>query len=152
MSLLAPEALGFGALGWLVTLAVAPAHAVIAAIGSFVFGAWWGREKQLAREIEKIERKIGDHIRSLTRPALDLLNGIRSGHERLERHVADRWAVFEKDVRTQLSMAGNPLSVEERTGLDKLEADLRGARRRLEFVAEEIRWTPGGPQRVASVS
>ncbi len=149
VNLLAPEALGFGALGWLVTLAFAPAHALAAALGSFLVGAWWGREKQLAREIEKVERKIGDHIRSLVKPERDLLKGIRSGHERLDRHVADRWAVFKKDVRDQLAAAGTQLSEEERSRLDRLEAELLAAHRRLEFVAEEIRWTPG-PQRLAS--
>lgn len=142
VSLLAPEALGFGALGWLVTLAFAPAYALAGAIGSFFFGAWWGREKQLVREIEKVERKISDHIRSLVNPARDLLKGIRSGHGRLDRHIADRWAVFEKDVRAQLSAAGTELSQDERNGLGKLDAELLAARRRLEFVAEEIRWTP----------
>jgi len=148
VNLLAPEALGFGALGGVVTLVLAPAYALAGALGSFLLGAWLGREKQVAREIEKVEGKIRDHIRSLVMPARDLLKGILSGHERLDRHVADRWAVFEKDARNQLSAVGTTLSGVESGRLDKLEADLLAAHRRLEFVADEIR-TPG-PQRAAS--
>jgi GTP-binding protein EngB required for normal cell division len=143
VSLLAPEAFGFGALGGLATLIVAPAWALAAAVASFLFGAWCGHEQQLSREIAKIEGKIRDHLRGLKTPVRDFVRGIESGYERLERHVVDRWAVFEKDVLGQLGAVGIPLAPVEREQLEALEARLSAARTRLSLVADEIRWSPG---------
>jgi GTPase Era involved in 16S rRNA processing len=145
VDLLAPEALGFGALGWLFTMAVAPAYALAGTIASLVFGAWLGREKQLSREIAKVEKKLSAHIRSLESPARELLKGITSAYRRVARHVDDRWAVFEKDAQDQLSRAGRALGEAERSHLDRLEEGLHAARRRLDLVGEEIRWTPSRP-------
>lgn len=139
---LPPEAFRFGALGGLFAMAFAPAYAVVATIGSLVLGAWLGEKGKLEREISKVEKTIRQHIRSLERATTELLAGINLAHNRILRHVADRWAVFEKDVRDQLAMAGKPLMVVEGVRLNALEDGLKEARLILQSVGEDIRWTP----------
>jgi GTP-binding protein EngB required for normal cell division len=140
---LAPEAWGFGALGALLTYAVAPAYAFLAGIGSFFFGAWLGKEKQRAVEIAKIEGRVRSHMDEyLAEPAEDFLRAIRAAYGRLDRYVQDRWSVFKKDAQNQLAAAGSPLTPEEAQRVARLEHDLASARRALEAVVEEIRWMP----------
>jgi hypothetical protein len=143
MDLLPPEALGFGAVAGFLTWLVAPGYAVAAAFGSFLWGALVGKRRQRARAIAAVEKKLRTHINgSVATPARSLLAGLESGFVRVRRYVADRWAVFEKEVLRQLSAAGSPLSADEATRAENVAARLTAARLRLERVEQEIRWTP----------
>ena len=140
---LAPEAVGFGVLATLFAIAVAPAYALAAGLISAIVGAIFGKKKQLRREIAQVERWVGSEVdKSLDSLSTDLKKLVASGYERLERHIADRWAVFEKDASHQLAKAGARLNDTQVAAIEELEAALDRTRVRLEGVAEEIRWTP----------
>lgn len=146
LDLLPPEAVGFAAVAGVVTLFVAPAWAAAVAFGSFLYGLFLGKERQLARAIAEVEKEARSHIDgSVAGPAAELISAIRTSHMRLDRYVADRWSVFEKEVRRQLEAAGTPLSDADADRLAQLEVELLATRARLARVGEEIRWTPSPP-------
>jgi hypothetical protein len=143
VSWVAPEALGFGVVGTFLALAFGPAYVIAAGFGSFLLGAILGKERQLAREIAKLERRVQSEItKAFANLARDISRPVALGYDRLERYVADRWAVFEKDASDKLSRAGTPLTAPETAAIEQLQAALEGTCARLESVAEQIRWTP----------
>lgn len=153
MTLVGADALGWGLFGGIVGTIISPAWAFGTAVLSLLGVVWFGRTKRIEGEIRRVERSLENHVAvELEISTRSYLQTIREKYEHLERHVVDRWTVFERDVSRQIAATERPLSKSESDQLGQLESELHRAEVALRSIAEQIRWTPSTPSKSANAA